>query len=50
MPKNQQQQSPRLPDYVRYNQLKRDWIAENPKASDREWNAAMREFARICGV
>lgn len=34
----------------RYEQLKHKWIAENPDATAKEYEQAMRELARKLGV
>jgi len=46
----QRKEAEREPDWHLYEQLKREWIAKNPNATDREWNKAMREIAARCGA
>lgn len=37
-------------DWIRYAQLKRDWVNANPNATPSQYEAAMRQIARECGV
>jgi len=36
--------------YVKYEQLKKEWIAANPNATNQEYQVAMRRIAQKCGV
>lgn len=37
-------------NYARFAELKQRWIASNPEATTAEYDAAVRRFARECGV
>lgn len=37
-------------NYARFADLKQRWIASNPEATSTEYDAAIRLFARECGV
>lgn len=37
-------------NYARFADLKQRWIASNPQATSIEYDAAIRRFARECGV
>lgn len=36
--------------YVKYERMKAEWIAANPDATAREYEAAMSLIAKSCGV
>lgn len=38
------------PDYVRYEQLKREWTQKHPGATPEEYEVAIRRIANECGV
>jgi hypothetical protein len=37
-------------DWARYAQLKQDWIARHPDATPAEFEAAVAQIAKECGV
>jgi hypothetical protein len=42
--------SPAVPDYVRYEAEKASWQVQHPQATPAEYDQAVREIARVCGV
>ena len=38
------------PDFTRYEQLKGQWKADNPKATPEQYQTAMREIANQCKI
>lgn len=48
--KAKRQARPVSPDWRRYERLKQQFRQDRPEATPAEYDAAMREFARICGV
>lgn len=38
------------PDFARYEQLKAQWVADNPTASHEQYQSAMREIAEKCRI
>ena len=36
--------------YSQYELLKKEWIAKNPNANSHQYQQAMKEIARKCGV
>jgi len=39
-----------MANYQLYEQLKREWVKNNPSATNEEYQAAMRKIAEKCGV
>ncbi len=37
-------------DFARYEQLKSQWVADNPKATHEEYQIAMRQIAEQCKI
>lgn len=48
--KAKRQARPVSPDWRRYERLKRQFRDDRPDATPAEYEAAMCEFARMCGV
>jgi hypothetical protein len=40
---------PVSPDYQRYERMKAYWLDTHPRATPAEYEAAIRQFAKICG-
>ena len=39
-----------MSNYQKYEQLKKEWVAGNPNATNEEYQVAMRRIAEKCGV
>jgi hypothetical protein len=42
--------SPAVPDYAGYEAEKASWQVQHPQARPAEYDQAVREIARVCGV